>query len=72
MARETTAWQSLWSYRRQVSLPWRMLALGVFIGTGTHTLSRPLGITSVVLTAVGLAVTAGLLLVGCAMARRRQ
>jgi hypothetical protein len=55
-----------------VSLPWRMLALGVFIGTGTHTLSRPLGITSVVLTAVGLAVTAGLLLVGCAMARRRQ
>ncbi|MFC0544275.1 hypothetical protein [Kutzneria chonburiensis] len=71
MARGTTARQTLWSYRRQVSVPWRLLALGVFIGTATHTLSRPLGVTSVVLTAVGLAVTAGLL-VGCAMDRQRQ
>jgi hypothetical protein len=72
MAREVNTRASLRSYRRQVSAPWRFLALGVFIGTGTHTLSRPLGVTSVALTALGLTVAAGLLLVGCAMARRQQ
>ena len=63
--------RSLWSYRRQVSWPWRYLVLGCLIGTGINVANTPLGVFSAVGGAVGLAIAAGLAFAGCAAARRR-
>jgi hypothetical protein len=63
--------RSLWSYRRQVSWPWRCLVFGCLMVTGMKVASTPLGVFSVVGGAVGLATAVGLAFAGCAAARRR-
>ncbi|MFC0439083.1 hypothetical protein [Kutzneria buriramensis] len=66
-----TARRSLWSYRRQVSWPWRYLAFGCLFATGINVANTPPGVFSAVGGAVGLAIAVGLVFAGCAAARRR-